>query len=317
MMHGFLDFDELDRNYEQCKRSTRQYAKTFYFASHVLPKEKRFAAYAVYAFCRYADEVVDSMIFDEAQARRRLADMQEHIRRLYRRSPLIDPKLRALQDTVIRYGIPQEYFFDLLHGVEMDLVRQRYATFGELHRYCYCVASTVGLIMAKIFGVSDDRALSYAEDLGTAMQLTNVLRDVGEDARRGRIYLPQEDLNRFGYSSAELMQGVVNDNFRCLMQFNIERARRYYRQADHGIPLLTNDGSRFCVRMMRRTYAGILDDIERHEYNVFARRAFVPTWKKVVIAIGAAARSERTPHVAASPHSHEHDSIPNVERASI
>jgi phytoene synthase len=292
MMHGFLEFEELHRNYEQCKKYTRQYARTFYFASHVLPKQKRYAAYAVYAFCRYADEIVDSPLFDAHQARQRLDDLREQLRRLYQHSPLMDARLRALQDTVMRYGIPQEYFVDLLRGVEMDLDRRRFATFEELQQYCYCVASTVGLIMARIFGVSDESALASAVDLGTAMQLTNILRDVGEDLQRGRIYLPEDELNRFGYSPAQLTQGILNDEFRNLMRFNIERARWYYQQADRGIPCLTDDGSRFCVRLMRRTYARILDDIERYDYDVFHRRAYVPGWKKLTIAIGALVKGE-------------------------
>lgn len=294
-MHGFLEFEELHRNYELCRKYTRQYARTFYFASHVLPKQKRYAAYAVYAFCRYADEIVDSPRFDASQARRRLDDLREQLRRLYHHSPLMDARLRALQDTVMRYTIPQDHFLDLLRGVEMDLDRRSFATFGELQQYCYCVASTVGLIMARIFGVRDESALSCAADLGTAMQLTNILRDVGEDLQRGRVYLPQNELNEFGYLSAQLMQGIVNDEFRSLMRFNIERARWYYRQADRGIPCLTNDGSRFCVRLMRRTYARILDDIERHDYNVFRRRAFVPGWKKLSIALGAFLHGDHTP----------------------
>ncbi len=305
MMHGFLEFEELHQNYEQCRKYTRQYARTFYFASHVLPKQKRYAAYAVYAFCRYADEIVDSLQFDPRQARQRLDDLREQLRRLYQRSPLMDPRLRALQDTVMRYGIPQDHFLDLLRGVEMDLDRRRFATFEELQQYCYCVASTVGLIMARIFGVSDESVLSSAVDLGTAMQLTNILRDVGEDLQRGRIYLPQDELNHFGYSVPQLTQGIVNDEFRNLMRFNIERARWYYQQADCGIPYLTNDGSRFCVRLMRRTYARILDDIERHDYDVFHRRAFVPGWKKLTIAIGALLKGEKAPQQGTDAKSRE------------
>ncbi len=285
-MNGYLDERELRANYERCKAVTRRYARTFYFASHVLPAEKRRAAYAVYAFCRYADELADGGQ-SRHHARLHLSALRDQLRYLYNRSSHMDKRLRALLDTVVRYHIPQEYFLDLLRGVEMDLDRQRFATFAELREYCYCVASTVGLIMTHIFGVADHKALRHAVDLGIAMQLTNIMRDVGEDARRGRIYIPQEDLERFSYSEHELIAHVRNENFRRLMQHNIARARKYYQSADAGIPFLTNDGSRFCVRLMRRTYAAILDDLERHDYDVFSRRAFVPTWSKFLLAAQA------------------------------
>lgn len=285
-MNGFLDERELRANYEQCKAVTRRYARTFYFASHVLPAEKRRAAYAVYAFCRYADELADGGQ-SRHHARLHLTALRDQLGYLYNRSSHMDKRLRALLDTVVRYHIPQEYFLDLLRGVEMDLDRQRFATFAELREYCYCVASTVGLIMTHIFGVADRKALRHAVDLAIAMQLTNIMRDVGEDARRGRIYIPQEDLEQFSYSEHELIAHVRNENFRRLMQHNIARARKYYQSADAGIPFLTNDGSRFCVRLMRRTYAAILDDIEQHDYDVFDRRAFVPTWRKMHLACRA------------------------------
>ncbi|MDL1892684.1 phytoene/squalene synthase family protein [Sphingobacteriales bacterium CHB3] len=295
MMIGFLDIQELHENYRQCRLYTRHYAKTFYFASHVLPREKRLAAYAVYSFCRYADEIADhgSAVGDRVQAKRRLADLQNQLRYLYTNSPLMDKKLLAFRDTVFRYGIPENYFKDLLRGVEMDLEKKRFADFAELNDYCYCVASVVGLIMTKIFGASDETALQHAADLGTAMQLTNILRDVGEDYRRGRIYLPQDEMANFGYSERDLRDGNVTQNFKRLMEFQIDRARRYYESAEQGIPMLTNDGSRFCVRLMSRTYARILDRIEKNSFNVFTVRAHVPFVQKLGIALFAAAGFSR------------------------
>lgn len=288
-MNGFLEVEELNETYRQSKVYTRHYAKTFYFASHVLPREKRYAAYAVYAFCRYADEVADRgrALHDIVQAERRLNELRNQLHYVYSHSTLMNPKLRAFQDTVMRYEIPRQYFVDLIRGVGMDLTKSRYATFIELKEYCYCVASVVGLIMTKIFGASSDTALRYAEDLGTAMQLTNILRDIGEDDGRGRIYLPQEDLDRFGYDVSDLAGGMVNENFVRLMEFQISRARSYYAQAENGIPMLTNDGSRFCVRLMSRTYGKILNAIEANHYDVFSKRAYVPITKKIVIAGGA------------------------------
>lgn len=287
-MNRFLEIDRLAENFEQCRRYTRQYARTFYFASHVLPPAKRRAAYAVYAFCRYVDQIADSGYFSANKARRMLDDLREQLRRVYAGSSLMERRLLAFRQTVIDYQIPQEPFLDLLRGVEMDLEQRRYPTFAALKEYCYCVASSVGLIMAQIFGVSDRSALARAEDLGIAMQLTNILRDVGEDFRRGRIYLPQDELAYFGYTEHDLAQGTINESFIALMRYNIDRARVYYRRADAGIALLTNDRSQFCVRLMRRTYADILHRIEQNGYNVFTHRAAVPTWKKFLLAMTTA-----------------------------
>ncbi len=289
-MQGYLEAETIERNFAECKVYTRHYAKTFYFASYVLPREKRKAAYAVYAFCRYADNLIDNAGpgSDTHLALRRLTELRHQLRYVYAFSELMDPKLLAFRETVFHYKIPQQYFEDLLRGVEMDLTKTRYESFSELQDYCYCVASVVGLIMSCIFGVSDSKALARAEDLGTAMQLTNILRDIGEDYDLGRIYLPKDDMDAFGYTEDELSRGVVNGNFKRLMEFQITRAREYYERAAAGIPLLTNDGSRFCVRLMSRTYGKILKAIEHHGFDVFSSRAFVPFSKKLWIAIGAA-----------------------------
>lgn len=288
-MNGFLEVRELNENYEQCKAYTRHHAKSFYFSSHVLPAEKRKAAYAVYAFCRFADEIADNAaaMNDHLQAQRRLAELRNQLNYVYANSPLMSQKLLAFKETVFRYGIPKQYFLDLLRGVEMDLEKTRFETFAELKDYCYCVASVVGLIMTRIFGVADEAALDHAEDLGTAMQLTNILRDIGEDYQRDRIYLPLDELRRFNYPEEELSQGVVNENFIRMMKFQIERARTYYASAAQGIPQLTNDGSRFCVRLMSGTYSRILDAIEDNRYDVFSERAYVPVLTKTRIALGA------------------------------
>jgi phytoene synthase len=199
----------------------------------------------------------------------------------------MDGKLLALREIVFTYRIPESYFTDLLRGVEMDLTKNRYRTFLELKEYCYCVASVVGLMMTKVMGVSDDSALQNAEDLGTAMQLTNILRDIREDAAMGRIYLPQEELDRFGYSEQMLKNGVMNEEFRELMRFQVQRAREYYGKGELGIPFITNDGSRFCAALMGRTYGAILDRIEDRDFDVYSSRVFVPTRQKVMIALGS------------------------------
>lgn len=287
-MMGFLEFEKVAANFELCRRYTRHHAKTFYFASHALPPHKRRAAYAVYAFCRYVDDIADTGQFSPTQAQRMFDDVREQLRRVYAGSLHMDERLLAFRETVFEYQIPQEHFLDLLRGVEMDVEQRRFQTFADLKEYCYCVASTVGLMMTHIFGVSDRSAFDRAEDLGIAMQLTNILRDVGEDYRRGRIYLPEDELVRFGYSEHDLARGTINEQFVALMQHHIDRARAYYRHADSGVPFLTQDGSQFCVRLMRRAYAGILDRIEQNGYDVFTRRAYVPTWKKIMLAIATA-----------------------------
>ncbi len=293
-MVGFLESRELAENYAECGDYTRQHAKTFYFASHALPREKRMAAYAVYAFCRYADNIVDGADSsgDTHRSVVRLNGLRDQLRYVYTYSPLMNPKLMAFRDTVTRYRIPMEYFQDLLRGLEMDLTQKRYETFDELHEYCYCVASVVGLIMAMIFGVKDEKALSYAIDLGTAMQLTNILRDIGEDYRMGRMYIPREDLHRFRCTEWQIQNSIIDDSFRAMMRFQVARARAYYLRAASGIPMLSNDGSRFCVRLMSRTYARILDIIERNGYDVFSTRAFVPLASKCWIALRSLAGRE-------------------------
>jgi phytoene synthase len=278
----------LTAHYHECKAVTRHYARTFYFASHVLPRDKRFAAYALYSFCRAADQIVDGDTSDAVLARARLNDLRSQIRSMVAGPTPVDPQFLALHDTVSRYGIPEHLLLDLIRGVEMDLSSPRFESFKQLREYCHLVASVVGLAMAKVFGVSEQRALLYAEHLGIAMQLTNILRDIGEDARRGRVYLPLEDLQRFGVTEAELRRGIVTERFLQLMQFQITRARMFYRLAERGIPMLTNDGSRFCVRLMSRSYARILDAIERNNYDVFHRRAAVPLMRKIIIGVTTA-----------------------------
>jgi phytoene synthase len=280
--------DVMQMSFEQCRVSTRTYAKTFYFASHVLPREKRMAAYAVYAFCRYADELVDgaAAIAEPGTVLRELGLLRDQLVELYSQADAGETKQGAFRDTVRKYGIPVEYFLDLLRGVEMDLMKKRYRDFAELDEYCYCVASTVGLIMTKIFGSADeDGALQHAVELGKAMQLTNILRDVGEDYRRGRLYLPADELQRFGVKEEDLESGQVTPAFAELMTFQIRRARDLYACAEAGIPTLTDDGSRFCVRLMSRTYANILSAIEANGFDTLSRRAYVSLTRKFRIAV--------------------------------
>jgi 15-cis-phytoene synthase len=272
--------------FEDARAYTRQYAKTFYFASHVLPREKRAAAYAIYGFCRLVDNVTDAGVYTDRQhAAAKLQALREDIRSICNEAPGHGKGWSALREVVTRYQIPENHFLDLIRGVEMDLTRSRYATFEELQEYCYCVASVVGMIMSRVLGASDPEALQYAADLGTGMQLTNILRDVGEDLQMGRIYLPAADLQQYGIGEDDLKEQRVNDAFRELMRFQITRARSYYARAAEGILLLPDDGSRYCVRIMSSLYERILDQIVANGYDVFRRRAYVPLSEKLTSAI--------------------------------
>lgn len=285
-MENFLKIDSginpLICGYEQCKAYTRSYAKSFYFSSFLLPKEKRNAAYAVYTFCRYADNIVDLSINGNLEnIDERFWGLKRFLDDVYQGREFTGGNFSAFADTVKKYNIPKNYFLELIEGVCMDTHRKRYGTISELENYCYKVASVVGLIMTEIFGYSHKAALPYAVYLGKAMQLTNILRDISEDYSMNRIYLPQEEMEYFDYSEEDIRNKVLNENFAMMMKFNIERARAYYELARHGIPYLTNDGSRTTVVLMYKIYSGILNEIENHNYDVYSGRRYVSTAKKL------------------------------------
>jgi phytoene synthase len=196
----------------------------------------------------------------------------------------------ALSDSVQTFHIPYAYFHDLVDGVEMDLTWSRYKDFTELRAYCYKVASVVGLISIEIFGYTDPKAKEYAIDLGLAMQLTNIIRDVKEDAQRGRIYIPQDELRRFGYSEDDLMGGVVNDAFRSLMQHQTQRARSYFQNGSRLVPLLSRE-ARACPAVLHGVYGRILNRIESSGYRVFERRISLSSREKLILMVRLWAQS--------------------------
>jgi phytoene synthase len=265
---------------------TRHHAKTFYFASHVLPAQKRSDAYAVYAFCRYVDDQVD-LAPDEAARLRALADLHHLLHAACGQGELRASLawLPAFRETVSRRNIPERYFEDLLTGVEMDRGRVRVADWPELDRYCYHVASVVGLIMVHVLATPSPELLEPARDLGTAMQLTNILRDVAEDWERDRVYLPANELAKFGLSEEDIAAQRLDDAFRAFMRFQIDRAREFYRRAGRGIIGLPDDGSRFCVRLMSTVYGGILEEIERAHFDVYRGRVRVSFPRKMWLAV--------------------------------
>jgi 15-cis-phytoene synthase len=264
---------EVEEAYEYCRRAARRHAKSFYFSARFLPGEKRRSIYAVYALCRHVDDEVDeACVGDERAARAAVARWGAELERAYRGQSVASPVLVAWADMLKRHSVPQALPLELMRGVLMDTYRKTYETWDDLRVYCYRVASVVGLMSSEIFGYRGPETLRHAEALGLAMQLTNILRDVGEDYRLGRVYLPRDETRKFGVTDADLSAGRVTEGFRALMRFQIARARALYAEAERGIPLLERD-SRFTVLLAARLYARILDEIERADFQVFTRRA--------------------------------------------
>lgn len=275
--------------YFDCRRITRYHARTFYLAARFLPYEKQRAIFAIYAICRYLDDMVDeaedllsNSRIDREGIRDRLEGFRDSLLQHYSGGVTRDPVLTAFCDVLRRYRIPVKLPLELMQGVASDLEKNRYASFDELYAYSYKVASTVGLMTSEVFGYRDERALGHAIDLGIAMQLTNILRDIGEDLRMDRIYLPADELALFNVSEAQLFDAQIDGNFIKLMRFQIARARRYFESADRGIPMLSRD-SRLPVLLARENYSSILDKIEKNDYRVFNRRAFLNTVEKLAI----------------------------------
>ena len=256
----------LDEAYRHCRIVTRERAKNFYYAFLSLPARQRRAIYAVYAFCRGCDDYSDEPM-EPGRKLELLEDYRQQLARSSRGEPS-GPVFVALHDASQRYHIPLEYFDEIINGVQMDLTISRYNSFEELHTYCYRVASVVGLISIQVFGYSAPQAREHAINLGVAMQLVNILRDVKEDAQRDRIYLPLSELEEFGYSEADLFGGVINEPFVELMQFQAQRARRYFEQSGPLLPLLPIR-SRPCSAILRGLYTQLLNRIESRRYNVY------------------------------------------------
>jgi phytoene synthase len=269
----------LEAAYEQAEALTRKHSKSFHLATSLLPKADRRAIRALYGFCRDTDNIVDD---PQVEVYHDLNWWREEVNRTWQEQER--PILMAWAHTRERYGVPHLYGDELIEGCEMDLKLDRYQTFGELERYCYCVASTVGLMAMHILGTATgieyEDAKPYAIKLGVALQLTNILRDVGEDARRGRIYLPLEDLKRFNVSEEDIMRHKLDDRTIRLLQFEIERAYHLYEEAWPGIRFLA-EKARFSVAVATDVYRGILGKIISNQYNVFTQRAFLTRSEKL------------------------------------
>jgi phytoene synthase len=275
----------LASSYETCRRLNARYGRTYYLATLLLPAHKRPAVHALYAFARCADEIVDAER-SGASAAERAADLDSWSARLLtdlRSGDSTDPVGRAVVDTIRRWGIPVSLFEDFLASMRMDLTVTRYPAYADLEAYMWGSAAVVGLQMLPVLEplVPTEDAAPYAVALGQAFQLTNFLRDVGEDLHRGRVYLPEEELAAYGATIRA--EGGVDGPFRRLMAFQIDRARALYRCAEPGIGLL-HPTSRDCVRTALRLYEGILDEIEAADYDVFGRRATVSRSRRLVVA---------------------------------
>ncbi len=282
---------DLDTAFEACRRETAEWAKTFYLGTLLLPPAKRRAIWAIYVWCRRTDELMDS---EEAQARPvaeladRLDRWEDKTRAMF--NGHVDDDLDAVMvDTLERFPQGIQPYLDMIEGQRMDLTWTRYPRFEDLRLYCYRVAGTVGLMTQGVMGVDGAYTSAPWSDcpdpsdaavaLGIANQLTNILRDVGEDRGRGRIYLPQEDLERFGYSEDDLMAGRLNTAWRELMIFQLQRAREWFSRSEAGVRWLSRD-ARWPVWTSLRLYRRILDAIERIDYDVFNRRAYVSRFSK-------------------------------------
>jgi phytoene synthase len=313
---------DLADDYRACAEIIRHHSKSFYFSARLLPASKRQSIMALYAFCRTSDDLVDSAFQRNPQSAiespRLSLDSWVALVASVPSSPQYSgypPQrvarslstqhstvARAWADTRSRHGIPNDLADELLAGVRMDLTIDRYETWDDLWLYCYRVASTVGLMSMYIMGAETLEAVPYAVQLGVALQLTNILRDVGEDARAGRIYLPLEEMERFGYTEEMLMSGTVNRSFVSLMDFQIARANALYRSALPGVALLSPD-SRLAVTAAASLYQGILSKIVAARYDVFSRRAHLSAaeklralpaiwWKSKRATVGAVTSSE-------------------------
>ncbi len=269
------DKDLLYQAYRHCEQITKIHSRTFYLASALLPAPKRQAVRALYAFCRLSDDQVDRANNDP-----RLALLAWRQEALAIHPPQDNPVALAWADTMARYRIPRRYAEQLIEGVGRDLDQNRYRNFEELSSYCYGVASTVGLMAMHIIGFSGPEAIPYALKLGVALQLTNILRDVAEDWRAGRIYLPMEELDRFGLAEQDIHEGRTDARWKEFLRFQIERNRRLYAEAMPGIAMLNPDG-RLAIAAAAELYRAILDDIELHEGDVFTRRAHLGAWDKL------------------------------------
>jgi phytoene synthase len=269
---------------QYCQDKAASSGSSFYYSFRFLPKDKRRAITALYAYCREVDDVVDECS-DADVARTALNWWRSEVAAIYSGRPQ-HPVAQALVPIVKQFNLAQEHLLEIIDGMEMDLDQPRYADFKSLQLYCYRVASVVGLLSAEIFGYTDRQTLKYAHDLGIAFQLTNIIRDVGEDARRNRIYLPMDEMQQFGVAAADILNARESDNFRKLMMFQIERARRYYQQAFEHLPTADRKSQRTGI-IMAAIYQATLAEVVSSGCHVLKERVSLTTRYKLWLAFKA------------------------------
>ena len=275
----------LEEGYAWCKEYTKERAKNFYYAFAILPERKRNAIYAAYSFSGYVDDIADELT-ERAEQERQLAEARVRLRSCYVDGGVAEgPMFTALGGAIRDFSIPQEFFEELVNGVEMDFTKNRYANWDDLHSYCYRVASMVGLICTSVFGTKEHpQAREFAVDMGIALQIVNIMRDVAEDAERGRVYFPADELAQHGLTDADILARRYDDRFAALMRQQGKRAHHYFRSGKRLLPLL-DLRSRMCVNVLQGVYAEILKRIEANNYDVMTQRVSLSSREKLT-AIG-------------------------------
>lgn len=275
--------NKFKKDIKYCKKFLKKYGKSYYFATQLFPAKLRQATYAIYAFVRIPDEYVDNQHCSSTKLKRYKTAWVK----AYKKRSSSDSVLSATAEIFHKYNIPFKYSIDFLNAMTMDTYKKRYQTFAELKKYMYGSAAVVGLIMSYIIGFKNKKALKYAENLGYAMQLTNFLRDIGEDYfLRNRIYLPQNELKRFGIKKIDFSTKKPNNAFVKMLKYNIKRVRKYYASAEQGIKYLEISGQK-AVRTALVLYREILSKIELNNYDVFNKRAHTNFFEKINLTIGA------------------------------
>ncbi len=277
--------------YKFARSQTKHYSKSFFISASLLPKEKRWDTFALYNFCRYADNLIDKPRNRSIEELVLEVDhFADEVKAAYKYGESEHPVLKSFIEVAKKYQMPMNYPLELLEGVKMDLTHKRYETFNDLYTFCYKVAGVVGVMMTYILGYKSNHAFCYAEHLGAAMQLTNILRDVKEDKDMDRIYLPLDELQKFDLTYDDIVNEVFDDRIRLFMKYQIDRASRYYSEASDGIKLLTPN-TQFAISSASRIYRGILLKIETKNYNPFDGRVFVNLGEKLRILSGEILRT--------------------------
>ncbi len=291
-MKKYWEEESVKLNFGYSKSIIAHYAKSFYFSAQFLPKDRRWAAYAVYSFCRFADNIIDNpRNRSNDELLQELDSFSCELQQGYKYGESEHPALSAFIKVAKIYNIPLKYPLELIEGVKMDLTISHYNTFDELYLFAYRVAAVVGLMMTYILGFEDEETLVYAEKLGIAMQLTNILRDVKEDKELGRIYLPKEDLIKFNVTENDIHNENFTKEFQDLMKFQVSRALEYYKDAEPGIAQL-NTESQFAIYTSSRIYGGILNKLIDNCYNPFIERASLSLKEKFVILLFEVAKGK-------------------------